>query len=136
MRVPRRFVMPEDRSGFLAIAAWAIVVGLLLLTDPSAHSRLWLAPLWPSLQIAGGVVTLVFVTQGMRSIKMRAWATSLLVIACVGRGAALTLGLLEGTAHSWQSAVAGWGIWSFIGFLLYFTWRARVPVPGGADAGH
>lgn len=132
LALPRRFVEPEDRHVFSAIGAWSIVVGALQLTDPSAGSRLWLAPLWPSLLIVAGVLTFAFRRQ-LTSVRLRAWAAALYVVATVGRAGALTLSLVDGTAHSWQSACVGIALWSFTGWLLYVTWRVRVPWPTTSD---
>lgn len=134
VRVPRRFVVPEDRRGFVLIGLNAVFVGGVWLADPTAAERVWVAPLWSSMILLGGLITLAYAADGMRSFRLRAWSGGLLVVGYVGRGAAMTLGLVNGTAHSWQSALGGWGVLSVVGFLLYFTWRSRVPAAGGADA--
>lgn len=133
VRVPRRFVVPEDRRVFAAIGTWALTEGALQLLDTSASRRLWLAPLWPVMLVAGGAVMLAFLAGGMRSFLLRAWGTALLVTSCAGRAAALTLGIREGTAATPWSGWSGVGAWSMIGFLLYVTLRARVPLVEDAD---
>lgn len=130
MRLPVRFIQPADRPIFVAIGSWAVVTGLLLVADPTAWDRLWLAPVWPIMQAVGGVLSLIF-ARSMTSLALRGWASSLLVMSSVGRGASLTLSMLNGRGHSWESTLAGVALWTFIGWLLYVTWRVRVPDPGG-----
>lgn len=113
---------------FSAIGVWAMATGPLQLSDPTASDRLWLAPVWPILLTLGGVLAAMFARR-MTNMRLRAWAASLLVLACVGRAAAMSLALIDATAHSWQSAVGGFSVWSFLGWLLYVTWRVRVPRP-------
>lgn len=127
VRVPRRFVTSEDRLGFQLVGAWAIVEGALQLMDPSANGRLWLAPVWPVMLIVGGVMTIAFAQLGMHSFTLRKYGAALLVLSCAGRAGALTAGIVADTAHSVWSALAGFGVWSFVAFLLFFTFATRLP---------
>lgn len=128
--MPLHFVTPKDRWLFLAIAAWAIVQSVLMLVDDSGGARVWGKPAWMLLLGAGGAATVVF-TITMSSLTLRGWAAACMVVGCAGRGAGLLMGVLNGTAHTTASGLLGVGVWTMLAYLLYFTWRSRVPLPGG-----
>lgn len=140
--MPQRFVEPHDRLVFTLIALWALFLGGLLLADTSANDEVWLPDLWPALMIAGGLYTLLYaVLLSGRSrwvyctMRVRGLSNGLLVVGCVGRGFAAILGITEHTAESWTRAIAELAVFTMVGFLLYFTWRSRVPDPEGVHGG-
>lgn len=131
-RVPRHFVTPTDRMVFAAIGLWALVLGVLMGVDRSADTQVWLARVWPVLMLAGGVLTLLYARE-LASFRLRGWSNACIVTACAGRGAALGLGILDGTAPSVLRALTGIALWSMVAFALFIVWRSRVPGSGGTD---
>lgn len=132
LKVPVHFVTPRDRWHFLAIGAWAVAMAAFMSLDETGPQRVWGYPLWALLLGLGGLATLVF-TIRMASFQLRGLAAAAMVVGCTGRGFGMVLAVLNRTdANSVWAAALGMGAWTMLGFLLYFTWRSRVPVPGGA----
>lgn len=132
--MPQRFIQPADRGVFVAIGSWAIAMGVLMLADPTSPQRVWGYPLWGVMLVIGGALTAAFAMR-MASNRLRAWAATLMVVGCAGRGIGLILGIVQGTTHSVQSGLLGVGAYTMLGFLLYLVWHSRLPDPEGPHAG-
>jgi hypothetical protein len=128
--VPRYFVTPEDRWLFSAIATWGMAMAVFMALDDSSSQRVWGYPIWLAMLGFGGMLTLAF-TVRMASMRLRGLAAAMMVVGSAGRGAGLAMGVLNHTARTTWSGMLGIGVWSMLAFLLYFTWRSRVPLPGG-----
>lgn len=124
--MPRRFVQSRDRLTFVAIGAWALFLGVTLLWDHTIDSGVWLADLWPLMLLIGGVLTVVFSVR-LSSFRLRGLSNALLVVACVGRGSSAALGLINGQLESVPRKLAEMAVFTMIGYLLYITWKARIP---------
>lgn len=135
VHVPRRLIRPDDRPVFIALGTWAITMAAFMSLDESGPQRVWGYPAWLILLALGGVLTIAF-TYRMRSYGLRGYAAAMLVVGCVGRGCGMLMAIANGTAHTTFSGLLGLGAWTMLGFLIYFTWRSRVPLGGDGDWPH
>jgi hypothetical protein len=132
-RVPRRYVNDEDRLVFLGISVWAMAMAAFMLADETGARRVWAYPIWGVMLGLGGLLTAWFLVRQMASFRVRGLAAAMMVVGCAGRGAGMLLAVVNGTSASLWSGLLGMGAWTMLGFLLYLTWRSRVP-HGSTDA--
>lgn len=117
-----------DRLVLVGMGMAAAAIGGLLAFDHTAAGQVWLRWVWPPLLLAGGLLNVEY---GLRPrLGARPWAGTVLPLALCGRGAALLMGVVDGTAPSPQRAVALWVLWSLCGLLVAVLHLVYLPLPG------
>lgn len=126
--VTPRMMRPSDRLLVVAVAAWALGMGVLSLLD-RGDGDVFLAPLFPWLFIAAALAALAYAAHP--TVSLKAWSGASLVTVTAGRGLGLIFGLIEQTSPvDGPRVLVGIGVWSMLSFALGVIWRLLIPPDG------